>query len=286
MCNRIVDLKLINIKSNKSCGCLRKKKGENSTSWEGYKEISARYWGDIERQAKKRNLEFCITMKQAYNLFLEQSKKCKLSGIELGLGISSNKIGRTASLDRIDNNFGYIPSNIQWVHKNINEMRWNYDIEYFKDLCYLIINKKENLPNYEFKVYEKIAHNFKGYGNIGNAYIAGVIRHAKNREISFQLDIEALWNLYLKQNARCALTGMPLVLKRKQDVKSNASLDRIDSKKNYTPENIWWLHKDINQIKFDYTIDELKNTCKQIISYNKHFVNEYKLKDYYFNLKV
>ena len=79
---------------------------------------------------------------------------------------------------------------------------------------------------------------------------------------------------------------MPLVLKRKQDVKSNASLDRIDSKKNYTPENIWWLHKDINQIKFDYTIDELKNTCKQIISYNKHFVNEYKLKDYYFNLKV
>lgn len=42
LCNRIVDLKLINIKSNKSCGCLRKKKGENSTSWEGYKEISAR----------------------------------------------------------------------------------------------------------------------------------------------------------------------------------------------------------------------------------------------------
>ena len=30
---------------------------------------------------------------------------------------------RTASLDRIDSKLGYILGNIQWVHKQINEMK-------------------------------------------------------------------------------------------------------------------------------------------------------------------
>jgi predicted RND superfamily exporter protein len=36
------------------------------------------------------------------------------------------------------------------------------------------------------------------------------------------------------------------------------SLDRIDSKKGYTPDNVWVISHRANQIKNDATIEELK----------------------------
>ena len=38
--------------------------------------------------------------------------------------------------------------------------------------------------------------------------------------------------------------------KRHNDSKT-ASLDRIDSSKGYTEDNIQWVHKDVNQMKMD-----------------------------------
>jgi hypothetical protein len=53
--------------------------------------------------------------------------------------------GGTASLDRIDSKLGYIPGNIQWVHKTINRMKVNLPEEDFVYFCRLITdyrNKK------------------------------------------------------------------------------------------------------------------------------------------------
>ena len=41
----------------------------------------------------------------------------------------------TASLDRIDSKKGYIEGNIQWVHKDINRMKWAFNEDYFIKLC-------------------------------------------------------------------------------------------------------------------------------------------------------
>lgn len=42
---------------------------------------------------------------------------------------------QTASLDRIDSSKGYVLGNIQWVHKDINKMKLDYDQDYFIDIC-------------------------------------------------------------------------------------------------------------------------------------------------------
>lgn len=46
----------------------------------------------------------------------------------------------TASLDRIDSSKGYIKGNIQWVHKDINKMKNNYNQAYFINLCALVVD--------------------------------------------------------------------------------------------------------------------------------------------------
>ena len=68
---------------------------------------------------------------------IEQENKCALSGIEISF---KNK---TASVDRKDNNKGYDKSNIQLVHKDINLMRNKFTIEYFKNLCELVIRNSK-----------------------------------------------------------------------------------------------------------------------------------------------
>jgi hypothetical protein len=46
-----------------------------------------------------------------------------------------------------------------------------------------------------------------------------------------------------------------------------ASLDRIDSTKGYLVGNVQWVHKDINNIKQDYTVDELMKYCELIVKH-------------------
>jgi hypothetical protein len=80
------------------------------------------------------------------NLFLEQDQKCALSGILLEPWISNNKKqGRrmSASLDRIDSSKGYIVGNVQWVHKDINRLKWDLSQEKFIELCKLVAEYNE-----------------------------------------------------------------------------------------------------------------------------------------------
>jgi len=47
----------------------------------------------------------------------------------------------TASLDRIDSSKGYVKDNVQWVHKDINRMKWNFPQDKFVKLCSFVANK-------------------------------------------------------------------------------------------------------------------------------------------------
>ena len=116
----------------KSCGCDLKKPGELNNQWSGYKELSGTKWGTIRRNAEKRNLNFEISIKDAYDLLLSQNNLCKLSGIEISL-----KDG-TASLDRIDSSRGYTIDNLQWTHIIINKMKSDLNQDDFIKMCNLI----------------------------------------------------------------------------------------------------------------------------------------------------
>ena len=104
-------------------------------------------------------------------------------------------------------------------------------------------------------------------------YISQIKHSALKRHLEYTLTKEYLWQLYLKQNKKCALTGLDIVFKTrgKNQINPTASLDRIDSSRGYVEDNVQWLHKDIKNIKQHYTIDTLVNYCKLIIdNYEKH----------------
>ena len=112
--------------------------GENHPNWTGYKEICGKHFARIKTGAIKRKIEFNINIKQIWELYLKQDKKCAISGLPIYFII--NGTGSTASLDRIDSSKGYIEGNLQWVHKDINRMKQEFSQEYFINICNIIAN--------------------------------------------------------------------------------------------------------------------------------------------------
>lgn len=122
----------------KSCGCLRDHKGRNSGFRGGYEEISGTRWNYVFKQDSKRqyrrNYPFTITIEYIWDLFERQKRKCALSGVPIYFG-KKRRDHSTASLDRIDSTLGYIPGNVQWVHKDINMMKNKHPQDYFIQMC-------------------------------------------------------------------------------------------------------------------------------------------------------
>lgn len=114
-----------------TCGCSRF--GENSRQWTGYKCISGSFWASLKWSSKKRNLKLSITKQYAYSVLENQKFCCALTGVPISIHSQGEKT--TASLDRIDSSKGYIEGNVQWVHKNINIMKWDLSQSDFISWC-------------------------------------------------------------------------------------------------------------------------------------------------------
>lgn len=71
------------------------------------------------------------------------------------------------------------------------------------------------------------------------------------------LDIDYLLLLLDKQQGRCALTGELLTFQRGHgNIRSNASIDRIDSSQGYSVENVQLVCRVANIMKNDMTLEE------------------------------
>lgn len=121
----------------------------------------------------------------------------------------------------------------------------------------------------------KDSPHWEGVGDISAAWWHNVVhRSASGRKsrsgITKKLDItiEYAWELFLKQDRRCALTGLELRFPKKStssEYKSaTASLDRIDSTIGYVKGNVQWVHKDINIMKNTYSNNYFINMCKLV----------------------
>jgi hypothetical protein len=134
---------------NSNCGCVGNKKGVDSPHWKGCGEISATWFKQaVENSAngsKRKNgkgKEIDIDIKYVWELFLQQNRKCALTGINLEFAkTTTTKMNTTASLDRIDSSIGYLRGNVQWVHKHINMMKQSYDQDYFIKMCKFVADQ-------------------------------------------------------------------------------------------------------------------------------------------------
>ena len=110
-----------------------------------------------------------------------------------------------------------------------------------------------------------------GYKELSGTHYFHIKNGATKRNISFEVSAEYLYKLWVQQDCTCALTGLPIYLTNK--IKNNnpdwssitASVDRKDSSKGYTEENVWWVHKEVNRLKNNYSIQELVYWCSLIV---------------------
>lgn len=116
-----------------SCGC-HKIDFKNHSS-QGSKTLSIkRYFQNLRFNAKKRNIDFDITVEQIEDLLEKQNFVCVLSGQPISLVLPT-----TASLDRINNDLGYHIDNIQWVHRRINYMKNTMSVADFQLWCGYVV---------------------------------------------------------------------------------------------------------------------------------------------------
>lgn len=107
-----------------------------------------------------------------------------------------------------------------------------------------------------------------GFEEISGTYISVIRKHAimKNRE--FNISSEYLWNLFIHQNKKCALSGVDISFSRpSKQSRQTASLDRIDSSRGYVEENVQWVHKRINLMKRNDSDKEFYNWINTIYNF-------------------
>lgn len=107
---------------------------------------------------------------------------------------------------------------------------------------------------------------FKGYGEITGKYWSHINGKSKERKHEMNISIDYAWDLFIKQNRKCALTGLELSFASTNSKywETTASLDRIDSSKGYLEGNVQWVHKDINKMKLTHSTDKFIDYCKLV----------------------
>ena len=144
-CGKLIEIRAgVLRRGAQSCGCERSDT-LHKLKWKGYGEIGRCYWNRLRSGAKARNLDFNISIEDGWNLFLEQKRKCGLTGLPLTFAtdVKRQKQQQTASLDRIDNTQGYIKSNIMWVHKHVNKLKATHDIKHLIYWCKMIADNNQ-----------------------------------------------------------------------------------------------------------------------------------------------
>lgn len=117
---------------------------------------------------------------------------------------------------------------------------------------------------------------WKGYKEIPfNWFSRYFLRRRKNRKNKEgDISIEQIYNLWIKQNKKCALSGIDIgfydILNEKNElVLHSCSIDRIDSSIGYTIDNVQLVHKDVNFMKLDFDMSYFINMCKLIAKNNE-----------------
>lgn len=124
------------------------------------------------------------------------------------------------------------------------------------------INKK-NFEGYTGNPKYLIAHNHRDQYTGFREFL----RRAKNRKNLGNLTLIDLKEQWDKQNGECPYTGIKLKLPSstmKHQLFELASLDRIDSNKQYEKENIVFVSTPINYMKNSMTEEETICYCKKI----------------------
>lgn len=115
---------------------------------------------------------------------------------------------------------------------------------------------------------------YTGCEELSGVYFNTLRKNAELRKLDFDLTIEYLYELFVSQDKKCALSGVSIYLNRslgsaKIDefgVRQSASVDRIDPSIGYVMGNVQWVHSTVNYMKTDLIEEEFIEWCRKIVT--------------------
>lgn len=118
---------------------------------------------------------------------------------------------------------------------------------------------------------------YKGVADLSGGRWAKIVHHAKERGLLMNISVDEGWSIFIKQNKKCALTGMSICFGSKSNkIETTASLDRIDSSKGYIKKNVQWVHKRVNILKGNLPQKDLLKWCNKIVKHSKNLLKSRK----------
>lgn len=125
-----------------SCGCNKQK-----ALRKGYELISGSFWKKLKKSALIRSIDFDISIEDAWQIYIEQDRKCAITGVDISMYPESDKLYKqTASPDRINSDKGYTKDNFQWVHKRVNRLKSVLSMDELLFWASLIVSCNKNKP--------------------------------------------------------------------------------------------------------------------------------------------
>jgi hypothetical protein len=113
--------------------------------------------------------------------------------------------------------------------------------------------------------------NWKGIGEMSGSHWGQIQASAKIRGLDVRVTHQDVWDLFLAQERKCALTGTPIQFAAIGDDTGEtctASLDRIDSNQGYIPGNIQWVDKRLQRMKWDLPQQEFVDLCRAVAAHH------------------
>ena len=136
-----------------------------------------------------------------------------------------------------------------------------------------LFNKSNSKKNTTKKAYvckdcakeknRKYKNTEKGYkNNLWN----NLVSNAKRRNIPVHICKEDIDLIYKEQKGLCAVTGMPMEYVSGVESKNSfgVSVDRVDSNKGYTKDNVRLVCVRVNLIKMEMTDEQMEYWCNAI----------------------
>ena len=243
----------------------------------------------LRAKDKKYGRACDIDYEYILGLIERQNNKCVYSGAEL-LWQNCSKDIHQGTIDRIDSSKGHIRGNCQLVTVPVNNFKTDLSHEKFIQLIGLISNVDKNDHEVYIETLSSIAKNkintlYKSIkqrqlerlqkAKISELTAQGLDKTSaveKSKELTLK-DIEIDFDIkYIKElrkvcRDRCALTGLSLMWEPHNIIL--ASIDRIDSSKGYSRDNIQITSWYVNCMKKDLSDEVAKVIIGEIVNHHK-----------------
>lgn len=243
--------------------CITHQKIKINKSNSNYLCAITKIFNDAKQNAKKRGINFQITKEDIEELFKKQNGKCAITEVQLTYSYMTERqegdshiINKTnMSIDRINNSKGYTKNNIHLICAVVNRIK--HEMNLF-ELMFFAITVSNKISRFLIKT--PITLTSEMSKRIEQKY-KYCISNAKTRNLKVEISLDFLNELYVKQNGKCAITGQSLTCDKSR---CDISIDRIDSNKNYTQDNVQLVLDSANILKGDLTKIELEDWSTKI----------------------